>query len=103
MFSVSGRMSTPGWGSLEEKVSDRQRETIKGIDAQTTIQLGKFANEDVGLRLPLFMGFSQEIVTPQYDPQSGDIKTDQLKENLTPDEYNEKNGHYTRSQNTKKF
>ncbi len=35
-------MSTPGWGGLEQRVQERQRETIQGVDANTTLQLGKF-------------------------------------------------------------
>lgn len=76
-LSVAANMSTPGWGGLEQRVLERQRETIRGIDASTTLQLGKFFPENFGVQLPLYLGFSENVSTPQFDPLAPDIEMDQ--------------------------
>jgi len=67
-------MSTPGWGGLEQRVQERQRETIQGVDANTTLQLGKFLPDFLGVQLPLYLGYSETVSTPQFDPLSPDVE-----------------------------
>lgn len=74
--SASGRISTPGWGSIDKKVSERQRETLKGFDASTTIELGKFFPENTGIKLPMYLGYSQEVSNPQFAPLDPDLELD---------------------------
>lgn len=81
-LQVAGNISKPGWGGLEQSILDRQRETILGFDANSTLQLGKFFPEDLGIQLPMYLGFSQTISTPQYDPLSPDVEMDEA--NLSP-------------------
>lgn len=75
-LQVAGNISKPGWGGLEQSILDRQRETILGFDANSTLQLGKFFPEDLGIQIPMYLGFSQTTSTPQYDPLSPDVKID---------------------------
>ena len=67
-------MSTPGWGGLEQRVQERQRETIQGVDANTTLQLGKFLPDFLGVQLPMYLGYSETVSTPQFDPLSPDVE-----------------------------
>jgi cell surface protein SprA len=71
--NVSGNIMTPGFGSIEKKVSERSRENQFNYDVSTQIELGKFFNEKSGIRLPLFWGFGETFVTPQYNPLDPDI------------------------------
>ena len=73
-FNVAANMSTPGWGGLEQRVQERQRETIQGVDANTTLQLGKFLPDFLGVQLPLYLGYSETVSTPQFDPLSPDVE-----------------------------
>ena len=73
-LSVAANMSTPGWGGLEQRVQERQRETIQGVDANTTLQLGKFLPDFLGVQLPLYLGYSETVSTPQFDPLSPDVE-----------------------------
>ena len=82
-LSVAANISTPGWGGLEQAVLERQRERIRGVDANTTLQLGKFFPENLGVQLPLYLGFSETVTTPQFDPLAPDIELDQV--DLTPE------------------
>ena len=72
--SVAANMSTPGFGGLEQRIQERQRETIQAIDASGTIQLGKLLPKKLGVTLPMYLGYSQEVSTPQFDPLSPDIE-----------------------------
>ncbi|MEY2938782.1 MAG: hypothetical protein RL062_1371, partial [Bacteroidota bacterium] len=76
--NVAGNMSTPGWGSVEQKVQQRQQETKTGIDASTTIQMGKFFPENWGVQMPLYMGYSENVSTPRYSPLQPDLELAEL-------------------------
>jgi cell surface protein SprA len=78
--NVSGGISTPGFGSIDQSVSQRSLNTTQNYDVSSTVELGKFFPEKSGLKIPLYVDVSSQIITPEYDPASPDIK---LK-----DEYN---------------
>ncbi len=72
-FSLVGYHSTPNWGALEKKVSERNRFTKSSYDLSTTIELGKFFPEKLGLKVPMFFGYSEQKITPQYNPLDPDV------------------------------
>lgn len=71
--AVAGNISTPGWGTLEQRVQERQLETKMGFDANSTVQLGKFFPEHWGVQLPMYVGYSETVQTPKYSPLQPDI------------------------------
>ncbi len=81
--AVAGNISTPGYGSIEKKVSERQRETRKGFDVSTNFELGKFLPEESGVKIPMFYGYSEQIINPQFDPLSPDLELSSTTSNLT--------------------
>ncbi|MBG0860471.1 MAG: cell surface protein SprA [Bacteroidales bacterium] len=68
-----GQTSTPGWGSIEKKVNERSKEQIIKYDLSSTLDLGKFFPEKVGVRLPVYIGYSETRIRPQYNPLDPDI------------------------------
>ena len=68
-----GQTSTPGWGSIEKKVNERSKEQIVKYDLSSTLELGKFFPEKAGVRLPVYMGYSETRIKPQYNPLDPDI------------------------------
>ncbi len=70
---VSGAYSTPGFGSIEKKVNERQKEAISQFDVATNLDLGKFLPEQSGIRIPFHYDYSQTISNPQYNPLDPDI------------------------------
>ena len=86
--NLSGNIMTPGFGSIERKVSERSRENLKNYDISAQVEMGKFFNENAGIRLPLFWGFGETFITPQYNPLDPDIllKPVLSNENLTKDD-----------------
>lgn len=76
--SLSGNYSTPYWGSMEKRVSERQRDTRYGFDGSSSFELGKFFPEKWNLRIPLFLGYSENVIKPQFDPLNPDIEFNRL-------------------------
>lgn len=83
--SVSGRMSTVGFGSIDQKVNERQKEDIRAYDFQSSLELGKFFSKDAGLRIPMYFSNSEEWKSPQFDPLQPDIEFDDALDNLETD------------------
>ena len=73
VVNISGNIMTPGFGSIEKKISERSRETQKNYDLSTQVELGKFFGDKIGIRLPLFWGFGETFITPQFNPLDPDI------------------------------
>jgi len=70
---LSGAYSSPGFGSIEKKVTERQKEAITQFDVATNLELGKFLPEKSGIRIPVHYDYSQTISNPQYNPLDPDI------------------------------
>jgi len=82
--SLAGSMSTPGFGSVEKKVGERQKETIQNVDASASVELGEFLGEKSGMRVPMYVGFSQSVSKPQYDPFNEDIELNNTLSDASP-------------------
>lgn len=78
-ISLAGNYTSIGWGSIEQKLVQRQREEIIQYDLSTNLELGKFFPQNFGLRLPFYAQYSNITKNPEYDPYDLDIK---LKEKL---------------------
>jgi cell surface protein SprA len=72
-IAVSGLYSTPGYGSIEKKMSERSQEFIKNFDISTNLELGKFFPEKFGIRIPMHFDYSESHITPKYNQLDPDI------------------------------
>lgn len=82
-LSATGRMSTIGFGALEEGPNERSREDMKQYNVVTNMNLGKLLPNKWGMNVPLNLARSEEISTPKYDPFYQDIELDQLLDNTS--------------------
>jgi len=73
IVNVSGNVRTPGFGSIEKKVNERDRETTLQYDLSSTLQMGRFIPDKVGIKIPMYVGYSEEFKNPQYNPLDPDI------------------------------
>lgn len=71
--TLAGSISTPGFGSIDKKVAERQKETIMQYDVATNIELGKFFPEKSGIKIPFHFDYSEMVSNPQYNPLNPDI------------------------------
>jgi cell surface protein SprA len=72
-ISLSGQVSTPFFGSIDAKPSDRSRQSVKQYAINGTFQLGKFLPKEWKINLPIYLAQSEIFNTPQYDPTNGDV------------------------------
>lgn len=78
-LQVSGMYSSPGFGSLDQKINETQRESSSQFDIATNIELGKLLHEKSGVKIPMHFDYSEQRLVPEYNPLDPDIK---LKEDI---------------------
>ncbi|MFN0255807.1 T9SS outer membrane translocon Sov/SprA [Pedobacter ureilyticus] len=72
--NVSGTKSTVGFGSIDSKVSERSRADHTAFDISSNMELGKFLPKTSGITVPMFVSYSKQVATPQFDPRTPDIE-----------------------------
>jgi cell surface protein SprA len=72
--SVAASRKTEGFGNVEQKLNERSRENSFQYDASAEIKLDKFIPEKIGLSIPMYVGYSETKINPQFDPINPDIK-----------------------------
>lgn len=72
-ISLAATHSTAGFGSIEQKLNQRQMENITTYDIATNLELGKFLPEKAGIRLPMHYDISETFVNPEYNPLNPDV------------------------------
>ena len=70
-FSTS--MSTVGFGSIEQSVTSRQKHDAYQYDISSTFAMGEFFPKKYNLKIPMYVGVSEAIQSPQYNPLDPDI------------------------------
>lgn len=73
-YSVAGRVTTSGFGSIDSKMGQRTVDNSYEYDLSTNLELGKFFKKESGVKIPLYIGLSKAISTPEYSPLDKDIK-----------------------------
>ena len=82
-ITLSGNMSTIGFGSIEKNVTERQKNNSYQYDFASTFNLGKFFPDDYGFKIPMYVGRSESIKNPQYNPLDPDILLNESLEILS--------------------
>ena len=72
-LDIAGFTSKPGFGSIEKKVAQLSQEEVIRYDISTNLELGKFFPEKARVRIPMFVGFSETRINPQYNPLDPDV------------------------------
>ncbi|SKB52286.1 T9SS outer membrane translocon Sov/SprA [Alkalitalea saponilacus] len=73
---VAGAMSTVGFGSIDQGVTERSQEDFYQYDIATSLELGKFLGPESRMTIPFYMGYSEQVATPEYYPLDPDIPLD---------------------------
>ena len=74
--SATGRMSTIGFGSVEQRPNERSREDVEQYDMVTNFNLGQLLPKKWGVQLPLNYAVGEQTITPKYDQFYKDITLD---------------------------
>lgn len=73
MLTIAGTTIKPGFGSIESKVGNRSTQDFYQYDLSTTIEMGRFFPAKSGIRIPLYVGYSESFSNPEYNPLDPDI------------------------------
>ena len=72
-IQLTGSYSSAGFGSIEQKTTERLMEAAMLLGFDTDLQLGKFFPERMGIRIPMHFDYSLQQITPLYDPLNPDL------------------------------
>lgn len=95
--SATGRKSTIGFGSVEQRPNERSREDVEQYDVVTNFNLGQLLPKKWGIQLPFNYAIGEQIITPEYDEFYRDIKLQtQLDNTSNRDSILKVNENYTK-------
>jgi cell surface protein SprA len=70
---LTGSYTSSGFGSIEDKQTQRTLEATTGFGFTTDLELGKFFPEKSGIRIPMHFDYSLTESSPKYDPLNPDV------------------------------
>ncbi|CAM4432053.1 T9SS outer membrane translocon Sov/SprA [Flavobacterium terrigena] len=88
-FSATGRLSTIGFGALEEGPNERSREDVKQYDVVSNFNVGQLLPKKWKINLPFNYAVGEQVITPKYDPLYQDLE---LKEVIAAESDQDKKG-----------
>ena len=80
-LNVSGRLETAGYGSIESNVLDRNMENAYQLSVSAALEAGRLFPEKARLQIPLYASYSNETLSPEFDPLDSDVKLSESLEN----------------------
>lgn len=72
--SATGKISTVGFGSLEQTSNERSKENMRQHNLMMNINAGKLLPPSWNLQIPVNVSHSEKVSSPEYDPVYQDIK-----------------------------
>lgn len=72
-IQLTGSYNSAGFGTLEQKQTQRLMEAITNVGVDLDLELGKFFPEKAGVRIPVHFDYSMVKNTPKYDPLNPDL------------------------------
>ncbi|BDD02769.1 T9SS outer membrane translocon Sov/SprA [Aureibacter tunicatorum] len=71
--NASTQYVSSGFGTIQQRVSERTREESLSYDVNATVNLDKFGPDRLGFKIPMYVSYEKSVVTPKYDPYDNDI------------------------------
>jgi cell surface protein SprA len=85
-ITMAGSKTTIGFGSIEQRVSERSRADSHTFDVAGSLELGKFFPAKTGMHIPMYVNLSQQVAMPQYNPAQPDVELKDALANAPTDE-----------------
>jgi cell surface protein SprA len=79
--SLAGTYYSPFYGSVEQKINERRKESTFIWDASTSINAGKFFPTNWKITLPIYYNYGRTIITPLFNPIDPDVRMSAFKNN----------------------
>lgn len=71
--NLSGRIETSGYGGLESNIMNRRLDDLHQMNFSTALELGRFLPEKAKLQIPAYFSYTNESLTPKYNPLDQDV------------------------------
>ncbi len=84
--TATASTSTSGFGAIDQMPNERAREDAITYDIVTNVNLGQLLPPKWGIQLPFNYGISEQLITPEFDPEFDDLKLDDLIDTATSQE-----------------
>ena len=78
--NVAGRMETAGYGSIESNVLDRNMDNFYQLSVSAALEGGRLFPEQAKIQMPLYVSYTNETTSPDYDPLDTDVKLSETLE-----------------------
>ena len=79
-LNASGNYSSIGFGALDKRLLERNREATLQYDVAANIDAGKLLPKGLKVSLPVYAQYQKTVITPQFDPFDQDLE---LKDKLS--------------------
>lgn len=87
-LNSSVRFTSAGFGSLDQKASQRERANTFEYGINSNLNMDKFIPGKTGIKLPMYIGYNKKVISPQYDPLNPDVTLAQsVNSNDDPEGY----------------
>lgn len=86
---LAGNFRNFGFGSVQDKISNRLREDSYSYGGILNLSLDKFLPMKWGLNIPFFMNYDRQVSVPGFNPLDRDIRLDEALENGNLNPYQE--------------
>lgn len=80
------RYTTFGFGSVSSKIGERTRDETTAYDIAASVNVDKLLPGNTGIRIPMFVGYENTTINPQYDPANPDLRIDAVLKSFSDDE-----------------
>ncbi len=75
---LGGMANTAGYGNIDQKINQRSQNSMYTYDVSSNLNMGKLLPKDWGVQLPFFVGYSENVSNPKYNPYDLDQEMDDL-------------------------
>lgn len=80
--ALTGRLQTPGFGALGNKLSERSTEFTYQYDANANLEFGKFFPKRWEVSVPMYVSHGESFANPEYNPLDPDVPFDEALDKL---------------------
>ena len=72
-LNMAGSIRTIGFGDVDKKLNDRSLTNNYNYDIATNLEFGKFFPADMGVSIPVYLGWSESFIRPKFNPLNPDL------------------------------
>ena len=73
-FNVGAHVETAGFGSVDQSLNERRRDSFARYNFAVQTDLGRFLPASAKLRAPVYYSVTSERITPEYNPLDQDVR-----------------------------